>query len=149
MTTPTSDLLGRVVSYRDVFDTVTTPTYESLTGRSTSASTTAAGEVASARAFAYDTGGNVETVKFNETMVADPVYATTLSGGLGVSLNVGGSVGKGPGPSLGGSCGSCAISDPFGGLYGEAGVDMSSGMDITSPHKPYAGGGYSFGVGPS
>ncbi|MEP6479351.1 MAG: FG-GAP-like repeat-containing protein, partial [Rhodoglobus sp.] len=72
----TSDLLGRVVSYTDVWGTVTTPTYEALTGRVTSVSTTPAGGAATVQAFTYDLDGKAETVKLDGTLVADPVYAS-------------------------------------------------------------------------
>jgi RHS repeat-associated protein len=70
------DLLGRAVSYADVWNTVSTPTYEPLTGRVTSVTTTPAGGTASVQAFTYDLDGKVETVALDGTLIADPVYAT-------------------------------------------------------------------------
>ena len=81
--TTQSDLLGRTISYTDVFNTVTTPAYEDLTGRVTSVTTAAAGGPASTQAFTYDLDGKVEsiaitnpTLGLNGSIVADPVYAT-------------------------------------------------------------------------
>uniref|UniRef100_UPI00286C075F PA14 domain-containing protein n=1 Tax=Salinibacterium sp. TaxID=1915057 RepID=UPI00286C075F len=75
--TTTSDLLGRVVSSRDVFDTVTIPAYEALTGRVTSVATSPAGGVASVQAFTYDADGKVESVSLDGAVIADPVYAAS------------------------------------------------------------------------
>ncbi|HWH26651.1 MAG TPA: PA14 domain-containing protein [Pseudolysinimonas sp.] len=74
--TTTIDLLGRVVSYTDVWGTVTTPTYEPLTGRVTSVITDPAADVATTQAFTYDLDGKTETVSVNGTVVADPVYSS-------------------------------------------------------------------------
>lgn len=74
--TTTSDLLGRVVSSTDVWNTVTIPIYEALTGRVTSVSTTPAGGTASVQSFTYDLDGKVELMKLDGTTFADPVYAT-------------------------------------------------------------------------
>ncbi|MBX3100119.1 MAG: VCBS repeat-containing protein [Salinibacterium sp.] len=72
----TVDLLGRTVSYTDVWNTVTTPSYAALTGRVTSVSTTPPGGVASVQAFEYDLDGKVELVKLDGVTYADPVYAS-------------------------------------------------------------------------
>ncbi len=82
--TTTTDLLGRTTSYTDVFNTVTTPTYQDLTGRVTSVTTTAAGGAAqSIQSFTYDLDGKVESIKvtnpvlgMTDAVVADPTYAT-------------------------------------------------------------------------
>jgi hypothetical protein len=71
--TTVSDLLGRTVSYRDVWDTVTIP--EALTGLVTSVATIAAGSAASVQSFTYDLDGTVESVTLDGTVVADPAYA--------------------------------------------------------------------------
>jgi hypothetical protein len=63
------------VSYTDVWNTVTAPTYAPLTGRVTSVSTTPAGGSASVQSFTYDQDGKVELVKLDGITVADPVYA--------------------------------------------------------------------------
>jgi RHS repeat-associated protein len=73
--TTTADLLGRVISSTDVWNTVTTPTYEALTGRVLSVSTTPAGGTASVQSFVYDLDGKVESVSLDGTVIADPVYA--------------------------------------------------------------------------
>jgi RHS repeat-associated protein len=73
--TTKSDLLGRVVSSTDVWNTVATPTYEALTGRVTSVSTIPAGGTASVQSFTYDLDGKVELMKLDGTTFADPVYA--------------------------------------------------------------------------
>ena len=79
-----TDFLGRVVSYTDVFNTVTEPTYEPLIGRVTAVTTTAAGSAAeSTQEFVYDLDGKVESIAVTNTalgldgdVIADPVYAT-------------------------------------------------------------------------
>jgi RHS repeat-associated protein len=72
------DLLGRIVSYTDVWGTTTTPIYETQTGRVLSVTTTIPGKTPSAQAFEYDLDGNVELVKLDGTTIADPHY----TGGL-------------------------------------------------------------------
>jgi len=60
--TTVSDLLGRVVSYTDVWGTVTTPTYDPASGRVTQISTTPASGAASVTAHTYDADGKVKPV---------------------------------------------------------------------------------------
>jgi len=72
--TTTSDLLGRTTSYTDVWNTVTTPTYEARTGRVLSVSTTPPGGSASVQSFTYDLDGKVELFKLDGVTYADPVY---------------------------------------------------------------------------
>jgi len=62
-TTTVTDLLGRTTSYTDVWGTVTTYAYESLTGRLLSTSTTPAGGTASTTEFTYDLDGKVTSQK--------------------------------------------------------------------------------------
>jgi len=70
------DLLGRTVSSTDVYGTVTTPTYEALTGRVLSMTVDPAGAgVSLVQEFGYDRDGKVEWVKVNGDVVADPTYA--------------------------------------------------------------------------
>ena len=76
--TSTVDLLGRAVSSTDVWGTVTAPTYEALTGRVLSTSTTVAGQPAQVQSFTYNVDGQVESVSLDGTVMADPSY----SGGL-------------------------------------------------------------------
>ena len=74
--TTTHDLLGRVVTYSDVWGTVTTPTYESVTGRVLSTSTVPpGGGAASVQSFTYDLDGKVESVSVDGAVYADPTYA--------------------------------------------------------------------------
>ncbi|MFT4285139.1 MAG: PA14 domain-containing protein, partial [Protaetiibacter sp.] len=70
------DLLGRVVEYTDVWSTVTTPTYEARTGRVLSTTTTPTGGAGITQSYTYDADGKVLTVKINNTLIADPDYAT-------------------------------------------------------------------------
>lgn len=74
--TTVSDLLGRTTSYTDVWNTVTTPAYESRTGRVLSVSTTPPGGAASVQAFTYDLDGKVELFKLDGVTYADPVYGS-------------------------------------------------------------------------
>jgi RHS repeat-associated protein len=71
------DLLGRTVSSVDVYGTVTTPTYQPLTGRVLSVSVDPAGAPpAVVQAFTYDLDGKVETVAIDGEEVANPTYAS-------------------------------------------------------------------------
>mgnify|MGYP001043091800 CR=1 FL=1 len=72
------DLLGRVVSYTDVWDTVTVPTYAALTGRVDSITTTPHNGVASVQSFTYDDDGKVEEVFLDGAKLADPQYEANL-----------------------------------------------------------------------
>ena len=68
------DVAGRVVSYTDVWNTVTVPTYAANSYRVQSVSTTPAGGAASVQAFTYSSSnGMVESVSLDGTVVADPL----------------------------------------------------------------------------
>ncbi|MEV7766520.1 PA14 domain-containing protein [Microbacterium sp. NPDC086615] len=69
-TTTRTDLLGRVVSYTDVWGVVTIPVYESLTGRVLRVTTAGPGVPSSTTAFAYDRDGKTTTVTFNGQVYA-------------------------------------------------------------------------------
>jgi RHS repeat-associated protein len=73
--TTVTDLLGRNVSYTDVWGTVTTPSYEAQTSRVLSVSTTTPGGTAQVEAFTYSLDGQVESVTDNGTLIADPHYS--------------------------------------------------------------------------
>lgn len=64
-TTTKTDLLGRVVSYTDVWGVVTTPEYQPLTGRVLRVTTAGPGVPSSTTAFAYDRDGKTTTVTFD------------------------------------------------------------------------------------
>ncbi|MGI0520963.1 RHS repeat protein [Microbacterium maritypicum] len=72
--TTVSDLLGRTVSYTDVWGTVTTPTYDPASGRVTQISTTPAGGAASVTAYTYDADGKVKTVAVDGQQLASVTY---------------------------------------------------------------------------
>lgn len=72
--TTDTDLLGRVTKYTDVWDTVTTNTYQALTGRLTSSSTKAVGQTAVLTEYSYDVDGKVTQVKASGQVVATPTY---------------------------------------------------------------------------
>ena len=80
--TTITDLLGRVTSYTDVWNTVTTTQYESLTGRVTSTTTTPAGSGASVTGYEYDLDGKVTKVTIGSDTVATVSYdaAAQLTG---------------------------------------------------------------------
>ena len=69
-TTTQTDLLGRVVSYTDVWGVVTTPVYEPLTGRVLRVTTAGPGVPSSTTAFAYDRDGKTTTVTFDGQVYA-------------------------------------------------------------------------------
>ena len=71
----TSDLLGRTVTYTDVWGTVTTPDYEAKTGRVMSVTTTGGG-VTGTQSFTYDADGKVTEVKHNGVVIATPSYVS-------------------------------------------------------------------------
>lgn len=71
-----TDLLGRTKSYTDVWGTESVPTYERLTGRVLTVTTTPAGQGAKREDFTYDLDGKVETVAVDGSTVADPAYAS-------------------------------------------------------------------------
>ena len=98
--TSTADLLGRVVSYTDVWNKTTTSTYDQA-GRLTATS-----GPAGPQAFDYDAAGRLKTQKLDGAIVAEPVYASTgeldqvkydtlLGGGNGTSLSAIGRDGSG------------------------------------------------------
>ncbi|MER7798106.1 hypothetical protein [Microbacterium sp. NPDC096154] len=70
------DLLGRVTSYTDVWDTVTVPAYQARVDRLTSVTTTPAGGTAAVTAFTYDLDGKSTTVKVDGQVYATPSYDT-------------------------------------------------------------------------
>ena len=71
------DLLGRVVSYRDVWGTVTAPNYDPVTGRVTQVRITPpSGGPVTTTSFVYDLDGKVESVAVNGVEVANPGYDT-------------------------------------------------------------------------
>ena len=72
--TTVSDLLGRTVSYTDVWGTVTAPTYDPASGRVTQISTTPAGGAASVTAYTYDADGKVKTVTVDGQQLASVTY---------------------------------------------------------------------------
>lgn len=72
--TTQTDLLGRTISYTDVWGTVTTPTYDPASGRVTQVSTTPAGGVASVTAYTYDADGKVLSVTVDGTQLAGVTY---------------------------------------------------------------------------
>ena len=74
----TIDLLGRTVSYTDVWGTLTTPSYEAQTGRVLSVTTAISGAASSTQTFEYDLDGNVELVTLDGTTIADPHYTNGL-----------------------------------------------------------------------
>lgn len=72
--TTVTDLLGRTVSYTDVWGTVTTPTYDPASGRVTQISTTPAGGAASVTAYTYDADGKVKAVTVDGQQLASVTY---------------------------------------------------------------------------
>lgn len=68
------DLLGRTTSYTDVWGTVTTPTYEALTGRLLKATTTATGIPGTDTEYTYDLDGKTTQVKNAGQVYATPTY---------------------------------------------------------------------------
>lgn len=72
-TTTVTDLLGRVVSYTDVWGVVTTTTYDAA-GRPEASTTTVAGRTYSGKVV-YDTDGKVTSVLDGGKVVAVPGYA--------------------------------------------------------------------------
>jgi RHS repeat-associated protein len=76
MTTATVDLLGKAVESTDVWGTVTVPTYEPVSGRLLSTTTTPPVGAASTTVFTYDLEGKVETVTIDGDLVAAVDYDT-------------------------------------------------------------------------
>ncbi len=89
--TTVTDLLGRAVSYTDVWGAVTTTTFQAYTSLVTQTQTMYAGAAISTTTFTYDADKKVETVKVNGTLVADPSYTsgrlTGVAYGNGSSLS--------------------------------------------------------------
>ncbi|MDF2582197.1 MAG: hypothetical protein K0R33_840 [Mycobacterium sp.] len=75
--TTETDLLGRVTKYTDVWDAVTTNTYQALTGRLTSSSTKAVGQSAVLTEYTYDVDGKITQVKASGQTVATPTYTAS------------------------------------------------------------------------
>ncbi|QTV79401.1 PA14 domain-containing protein [Microbacterium sp. NIBRBAC000506063] len=74
--TTVTDLLGRALSYTDVWDTVTTHEYESLTGRLLSSTTTPEGGSGSVTEYDYDADGKITLVTLDGQPIATPNYTT-------------------------------------------------------------------------
>ncbi|TIH32262.1 hypothetical protein D4765_15905 [Subtercola vilae] len=75
--TATVDLLGRTLTYTDVWNTLTTTAYNVL-GQATSSTTTTNGAAASpVRAVAYNVEGQVTQVTDGGNVIAVPTYGTT------------------------------------------------------------------------
>jgi RHS repeat-associated protein len=74
--TTKTDLLSRTTSYTDVWGTVTTPTYEVLTGRLLKVTTTAAGIPSTDTEYTYDLDGKVTQTKNAGQVYATPTYDT-------------------------------------------------------------------------
>ncbi|MGB3414790.1 MAG: PA14 domain-containing protein [Microbacteriaceae bacterium] len=72
--TSTIDLIGRTVSYTDVWGAVTTPNYEPLTSRLLSTTTVLPDSTSTTQSFEYDIEGRVEQVKLDGQVIADPEY---------------------------------------------------------------------------
>ena len=88
----TIDLLGRSVTYTDANGTVTTPTYDPITGRVVSVSTTAVGVSGpKTAAFFYDLDGKVLHEDIDGTTVATSTYdpASTLLASVAYSNSTG------------------------------------------------------------
>ncbi|MCU1471033.1 MAG: hypothetical protein JWQ39_2182 [Glaciihabitans sp.] len=99
--TTVSDLLGNVQSTTDVWGTVTTNTYETLTERLLSTSAVPSGGTASVTSFTYDLDGKVTTEQLNGQLIADPTYSAAT--GLLTSVDYpSGSGDAGNGTSLSG-----------------------------------------------
>ncbi|TIH32271.1 PA14 domain-containing protein, partial [Subtercola vilae] len=76
----TSDLLGRAVNYTDVWNTVTTPTYNAI-GQVISTSTLANGSTSpSVQAATYDPDGKVAQITANGAVIAVPAYGDKTAG---------------------------------------------------------------------
>lgn len=80
--TTQTDILGRVIAYTDVWDTLTEPEYEPQTGRVLSVVTTAPGQPSTTQTFSYDLDGKVKDITVTNTalgmnaeVIADPEYA--------------------------------------------------------------------------
>jgi RHS repeat-associated protein len=73
--TSENDLLGRIVSYTDVWGTVTKTNYASRTGKTTKQTITTASNVTSTHEFTYNIDGQVESVIDNGLLIADPTYS--------------------------------------------------------------------------
>jgi RHS repeat-associated protein len=72
--TTQTDLLGRVTRYTDVWGTVTTTTYQSLTGRVASTQTLPPGGTAEVTSYTYDRDGKPTSVTMRGQVYATPTY---------------------------------------------------------------------------
>jgi RHS repeat-associated protein len=72
--TTTSDLLGRTVTYTDVWGTVTTNSYENQTGRLLQVSVVTPGYPAKAQQYSYDIDGKLLVLKDATKPIAIPGY---------------------------------------------------------------------------
>ncbi|MBG6213245.1 MULTISPECIES: PA14 domain-containing protein, partial [unclassified Cryobacterium] len=97
--TTTTDLLGRTVTYTDVWGTIATTTYENLTGRVLSISTITPGAAAKAQQFSYTLDGQLDIVKDATKPIADLNY---VNGMLDSVLYPTGTGNSGNGSSLSG-----------------------------------------------
>ncbi len=70
------DLLGRALSYTDVWDTVTIYEYEPLTGRLLESSVTPAGGAATVTEYEYDADGKITEVTLDGQVIATPDYTS-------------------------------------------------------------------------
>ncbi|MBT2518754.1 hypothetical protein J7E29_15015 [Streptomyces sp. ISL-90] len=82
--TTTTDLLGRPVSYTDVWGVVTTVSYN-LLGQAIQSTVTPPGGAASTTELTFNLDGQVETVTVDGTQFADPSYTTGELSGVGYS----------------------------------------------------------------
>ncbi|WP_449648225.1 PA14 domain-containing protein [Rhodoglobus sp.] len=86
-----SDLLGRTISYEDVWGTSTTLSYAAKTGQLLSMTVVVNGGRPSTKSFEYDVDGKVELVKLDGEVIADPSYnaATGLLASVDYPAGVG------------------------------------------------------------
>lgn len=71
--TTVTDLLGRVVSYTDVWGVVSTAEYN-LLGQVSASTATPPGGNASTTTLTYNLDGQVETIAVDDAVIADPIY---------------------------------------------------------------------------
>ncbi|WP_316310905.1 hypothetical protein, partial [Clavibacter michiganensis] len=70
--TTVTNLAGQIIKYEDVWGTVTVPSYDPLTNRLQSTTTTYPGSGTSTTAFTYDADGKVTSIKVNNEVLATP-----------------------------------------------------------------------------
>ncbi|GAB7304519.1 hypothetical protein MAFF212519_23980 [Clavibacter michiganensis] len=75
--TTVTNLAGQIIKYEDVWGTVTVPSYDPLTNRLQSTTTTYPGSGTSTTAFTYDADGKVTSIKVNNEVLATPAYDAT------------------------------------------------------------------------